>query len=327
MLLKNIRGQENAKNFIETVLSLDKAGHAYIFLGPEGVGKHKTAIEFAKLLNCTVRENNTNCMCLSCAKIDKGIHPDVFFIKKTSGSQNIPIEDIRVLSARFALKSFESRFKIAVIDAGYLTQEASNALLKILEEPGPDIIFILIAATTKSVSDTIISRCQKVRFSPLSSHDFAAILNEDFNIPGEEAAFLFALSGGNITKALILKEKGAMEWKNMVVDGFMKGSVATSFNLDSDLDKSDQEAACDILFGFCRDIIIYKHTKDNNLLINADRSKYISELAEATDQCRIEFWISCIEQAKLHIKANVNPRLTINALKENLGPVQDQAID
>jgi DNA polymerase III subunit delta' len=327
MPLKDIRGQENAKNFIETVLSLDKAGHAYIFLGPEGVGKHKTALEFAKLLNCAVREKNTNCTCLSCAKIDKGIHPDVFFIKKSPASQNIPIEDIRALSARFALKPFESRFKIAVIDAGYLKQEASNALLKILEEPGPDTIFILIATGTKSVSDTIISRCQRVRFNPLLSHDFAVILNEDFNVPEEEAAFLFALSGGNIKKALTLKDKGYMEWKNMVVDGFMKGSVAASFNLDSDLDKTDQEAACDILFGFCRDILIYKHTKDNSLLINTDRRRDIFELAENTDQCTVESWISSIEQAKLHIKANVNPRLIINVLKEDIRPASVQAAD
>jgi DNA polymerase III subunit delta' len=319
MSLKDIRGQDNAKNFIKTVLSLDKVGHAYIFLGPGGVGKHKTSIEFIKLLNCPVKEYDKSCMCISCSKIDKVLHPDVFFIEKPQGRQNIPIEDIRALSARFALKSFESRFKIAVIDAEYLTHEASNALLKILEEPGEDTIFILIASNTKLLADTIISRCQILRFGPLSSHDFAAILNEEFKISAKETAFLFALSGGNIKKALALKAKDAMAWKNMVVDGFMKDSVCASFNLDSDPDKGDQEAACDILFGFCRDIIIYKHTKDASLLINTDRSKEISELAETIDRRRIEFWISSIEEAKLHIKANVNPRLTASALKENLG--------
>lgn len=318
MPLKDIRGQENAKNFIKTILSLDKIGQAYIFLGPEGVGKHKTSIEFAKLLNCTVRGDDKSCICLSCAKIDKGIHPDVFFIEKGHGRQNIPIEDIRALTARLALKPFESRFKIAVIEAEYLTLEASNALLKILEEPGADTIFILIASNVRLVADTIISRCQRVRFSPLSSHDFISILSEEFKILGEEAVFLFALSGGNIKKALALKAKNAMTWKNMVVDGFMKDSVCAGFNIDSDIDKSDQEEACDILFGFCRDVLIYKHIKDSSLLINADRIKDISELAETTDQCRIEFWISCIEQAKLHIKANVNPRLAVNMLKENL---------
>jgi DNA polymerase III subunit delta' len=319
MPLRDIRGQDRVIESIKRALESERFSHAYIFLGPEGAGRHKTAKEFVKLLNCDLQTNDNCGECPSCVMIEKRSHPNVFFIEKEAGKKNISINDIRVLQHRFSLKPLKGRFNAAVIDAQDLTEEASNSILKILEEPLPHTIFILIASARKALLDTIVSRCQIMRFRPLSQTDAACILTENFNIEKKEALFLSSLSGNNVQRALLFRDADAVSWKNNVIDIFLPDSaMSLGENIISDNPIFDNEQLCGILMGFYRDVLVYKYTNKNDLLINKDRLKDIEVISEKADSADILIKIGYIEEAKRAFSANANLKLTLNLLKERL---------
>jgi DNA polymerase-3 subunit delta' len=320
MPLSEIKAQEKAIGILKASVSEARVAHAYLFLGPNGVGKHSAAIEFAKLLNCASREADNCGKCISCSKIEKAIHPDIFIISTEEGQRIIPIDKIRELSARLSLKPFEARYKIAVIDAQSLNEEASNALLKILEEPGADMLFILIAADANTLLDTIVSRCQVVRFRPLSRLDVMGILKMDFDIDEKEAGFLADLSGLNIKKALSLRGQDALAWKNAIIDEFSSDMplLPSGNNSIIDLARDMQQDAMDILLCFYRDVFVYKYTKDSSMIMNIDRREIILEFARKKDVANLKSAIDYIEEAKVSLEANVNSKLALKLLQEKL---------
>jgi len=319
MPLKDIKAQDKVVEFIKRSLASDKLSHAYLFLGASGVGKHKAAKEFAKFLNCTSRTDDSCGKCPSCIMIDKKAHPDVFFIEKETGKKNISIDAIRVLQVKLSLKPFQGRFNVAVIDAEDLAEEASNSLLKTLEEPSSGTIFILIASIQKALLDTMVSRCQIMRFRPLSQAEVAHILINDFNIDEKEAVFLSSLSGRNVTKALFLNDESVISWKNRIIDNFSNcGSSDPDQDIISGNGLLSNEQACDTLTGFYRDVLVYMYTSKNDLLINADRLEDIAAISKKEDSLKIQQKMGYIEEAKDAFRANANAKLTFSLLKERL---------
>ena len=320
MPLSEIKAQEKAIDILKASVSGSRVAHAYLFLGPDGVGKHSAAIEFAKLLSCA-SEKGDNCgKCDSCSKIEKAVHPDIFIISTEEGRRIISIDKIRELSARLSLKPFEARYKIAVIDAQSLNEEASSALLKILEEPGADTLFILIAVNANVLLDTIVSRCHVVRFKPLSRSDVIGILRTDFDIDEKEAGFLADLSGLNIKKALSLKGQDALAWKNVIIDEF-SSDVPSSYSGNKsiiDLTRDMQQDAMDILLSFYRDVLVYKYTRDSSLIMNIDRQETVLEFAERKEAASLNAAIGYIREAKVLLDANVNSKLAVKLLQEKL---------
>ncbi|TRZ49282.1 MAG: hypothetical protein D4S01_08940 [Dehalococcoidia bacterium] len=319
MPLKDIKGQDRVVESIKRSLASDKLSHAYLFLGPNGVGKHKTAKEFAKLLNCDSRADDNCGKCPSCVMTEKKAHPDVFFIEKEAGRKNISIVSIRALQIRLSLKPLQGRFNIAIINAQDLTEEASSSLLKTLEEPLSGTIFILIASIQRALLDTIVSRCQIMRFKALSQTEAVRILIRDFNIDEKEAMFLSSLSGCNVKKALLLKDEDAISWKNRIIDNFSNCGIP---NLGQDVILGNilltNEQACDILIGFYRDVLVYKYTNKDDLLINADRLEDIAAISGQEDSLKIQIKMGYIEEAKDAFRANANVKLTLSLLKERL---------
>ncbi len=320
MPLSKIKAQEKAIGILKKSASEAKLAHAYLFLGPNGVGKHSAAIEFAKFLNCASGEADNCGKCISCSKIEKAIHPDIFIISAEEGQRIISIDRIRELSARLSLKPFEARCRVAIIDAQSLNEEASNALLKILEEPGANMLFMLIAANVNSLLDTIVSRCQIVRFKPLGRHDVISILRMDFDINEKEAEFLADLSGLNIKKALSLKGQDALAWKNSVINEFSSSMSLLDPGNNSiiDMRRDMQQEAMDILLCFYRDVLVYKYTRDAGIIMNIDRQKIILEFAKKKDIASLNAAIGYIEEAKVSFEANVNSKLVVKLLQEKL---------
>jgi DNA polymerase III subunit delta' len=319
MPLKDIIGQDRVVGSIKRIFESGRFSHAYLFLGPEGSGRHKAAKEFVKLLNCDSKTDDNCGKCFSCIMTGKRLHPDVFFIEKEPGKKNISIEGIRLLQHRFSLKPLKGRFNAAIIDVQDLTEEASSSILKILEEPLQHTIFILIASAREALLDTIVSRCQIMRFRPLSQTDAAYVLTESFNIEKKEALFLATLSGNNVKNALVLKDSGAVSWKNTIIDIFLpNGPVGVVENSVFDNSIFDNEQLCGILSGFYRDVLIYKHTNKDDLLINKDRLQDIEAISDKSDSADVLNKIGYIEEAKRAFHANANVKLTMNLLKERL---------
>ena len=321
MSLSSIKSQKHAIDMLLAGQRESRLAHSYIFFGPEGSLKRQVAVEFAKSINCEIKKNDNCNSCSSCVRIDNLSHPDLFIISKEETKTKISIDSIRYLSSRIALKSFEAKYKVVIIEsAESMTQEAANSLLKVLEEPPKDTIFILLTSKIKALLDTIVSRSQVIRFKSLSRDEVASMLIKDHDISKKDADLLAVLSDRNISKAMRLYEQDILTFKNSIITWFLEGSLsqeeAGSYILTEKRPK--QTEALDILIGFIRDVLVYKMTKDDSLIINIDKIDDILSLAETQDIQTLQENIEAIEKTKFAINANVNGKLALRLLQEKL---------
>ena len=168
--LSQVIGQEVVTKTLSNAINYNKIVHAYLFCGPRGTGKTSTARILAKSLNCQSGITIDPCnKCISCESITKGNSLDVIEIDAASHRK---VEDAENLINRVSLGTYGSRFKIYIIDEVHmLTDHAFNALLKTLEEPPKNVIFILATTEEYKVIPTIISRCQKLDFKSVSQEE------------------------------------------------------------------------------------------------------------------------------------------------------------
>jgi DNA polymerase-3 subunit delta' len=178
MLFENIINQQKAKDIISGQLKSGKVPHAYLFLGEEGTGRKKTALELAKALNCLESAAEAACgKCASCIKIEHGIHPDVRVVdfayqakienKELEKQKSIKIDTIRAVQREISLKPSEGKWKIFIIEpAEKITLDAANCLLKTLEEPPEWTLLILLAKNRENLPATVVSRTQIIPFAP-----------------------------------------------------------------------------------------------------------------------------------------------------------------
>src|SRR5262247_938488 len=142
----DVIGQQKQLATLRAALTNGRLHHAYLFLGPEGVGKHLIALALAKAIHCGELKDDYCGGCINCRRIDGGNHPDVRVIEPLAGKKEISIQQIRELQRELNYRSFTGKRKIAIIDpATALNLSSQNALLKTLEEPPEDSLIILIA--------------------------------------------------------------------------------------------------------------------------------------------------------------------------------------
>lgn len=211
-----LAGQRRAKSLLEKSLSSGRIAHAYLFRGPEGVGKTLFAAAMAKALNCRLSGPAGACgKCPSCRKYDSGNHPDYKVEKPEKGV--IKIERVRQLNKSLSYPPYESQWRVVVMeDIHTMRPEAANSLLKTLEEPPEGNVLILTAETSKSLLPTISSRCQIIPFFPLGLEDTAVILRIQHNFDAEQAALLARLAEGSPGRALLLHETDMIAtWKDV----------------------------------------------------------------------------------------------------------------
>jgi DNA polymerase III subunit delta' len=212
MSFNDILNQAKAKEILAGQIKQNKIAHAYLFLGNDGVGRKKTAMEFAKVLNCQGDEN-----CQSCRKIDKGIHPDVQLVdfewqarfedKDLQLQKSIKIDTVRELQKRVNLKPGEGKWRVFIIEpAEKITLEAANSLLKTLEEPPAWTLMILLAKNKENLLPTIVSRAQVINFGPLDTKDIRDFLITKYGTDKEKAETLAVKAEGSLGAAVRLLE-------------------------------------------------------------------------------------------------------------------------
>ena len=202
-MFKEIVGQEKATTFLQRAVTGDTVASSYLFTGIQGIGKTTTAMAFALLINCLAPIDGDGCQqCSSCKKIIDGNHPDIVIIEPEKDKKTIGIHQIRDINKHLAFSPALGGYRIIIVDpAERMTDEAANAFLKALEEPPPYNIFILNVRDPGELLPTIVSRCQKVPFKPLSTEAVVNWLIQEENMDKEKANIISKLSEGSLGRA------------------------------------------------------------------------------------------------------------------------------
>lgn len=238
MSLETITGQARAKKFLAHLLKTGNLPHALLLSGMEGIGKGRLALELAKALHClTPPDPGTGAIacgtCEACRKIDRRVHPDLLWVEKEGTS--IKLARIKEVRERCRVRPFEGAFRVTVVqDAQALTEEAGNALLKILEEPPPRNVFILLALDAQMLLPTLVSRCCHVRCQPLDDQQVRDLVAERWNLSPSRAAQVARLSFGSLERARTWAEGDRVERCRQVVHRLLE--VARGPVLDLFLD-------------------------------------------------------------------------------------------
>jgi DNA polymerase-3 subunit delta' len=318
MSFKHICGQEKPIAFLKGAMEKGRLSHAYLFFGMRGVGKRTTAGVFARALNCKEGLPDACERCPSCLKAVSGNHPDIVVIQPSG--QFIRIQEIREIQSQMRFRPFEGRTRVFLIfDAETMNIAAANALLKTLEEPSPSNIMILVSSRPQQLPMTIISRCQQLRFRPLSREEIAGYLMAELNLGREEADILAASAEGSIGRAVEMQRDSDLKARDAVIDcisGCRQEDPLGNLSLAGALG-GEREVILknlDILRTWYRDVLVYGQTGDRERLIYRNRLETVKSFAEKISVPDVLKNIESLNQAEGAVERNANKQLTLETL-------------
>jgi DNA polymerase-3 subunit delta' len=333
----SIIDQERPLRILTTILRGGNIPHALLFTGIEGVGKHTAAITFAMALNCTapakigksaaqdekeISTPNGPCAgCRPCKKIQTGSHPDIIPIKPQG--QFIRIDQIRDLCRILSLKPYEARRRVVIVsDAHTMNPSAGNALLKILEEPPDQTILILIALRASELLPTILSRCQHIRFNPISRENLKAFLMEEEGMDSDGATVLATLANGSLSKARSLSRANWINRRKWLIkacgldssDALSSSSVGSLLAFAEKLSKNKEllGESLEIIKSYLRDLVVWKYCPDR--IINKDFMDWMPQISRKNSQASLLSKIEAIHEVQRDIQTNTNLRLALDVL-------------
>lgn len=226
MAWNDVRGHDELVAAFGRAVARGRLAHAYLFVGPPGVGKRLFARQLAKTLLCESPPAGRwdSCdVCPSCALVDAGTHPDLFAVARPEDKLEMPIEVIRELCNGLSLKPARGGRKIAVLDdADDLNEESANSFLKTLEEPPPGSVLILIGTSADRQLPTIRSRCQVIPFAPLTAELVEELLRADGDLESADVARLARMSGGSPGLARELADPKLWAFRTQVLEELVR---------------------------------------------------------------------------------------------------------
>ena len=353
---KDIIGQEQLKEHMQTALETGKVSHAYVIQGERLAGKEFIATIFAMALQCEKGGVEPCQECHSCKQAVNHNQPDIIWVTHEKPN-TIGVEDVRIqINNDMGIKPYSSRHKIYIIkDGEKMTVQAQNALLKTLEEPPEYGMILILTTNADALLPTILSRCVVLHMKPVKDELVRNFLMKTMEIPDYKADICVAFARGNIGKAkslacseefdlvreealTLMKYIGDMElWEIVAAVTKIKDSIGNKKkDKKKDKKKSEEKAGekkkekdeeldindyLDIISIWYRDVLLFKATNDVNHLIFKQEIQYIRKVADKCAYEGIEQILEALEKAKIRLKANVNFELTVELLlmtiKEN----------
>ena len=347
MPFDNVIGQARPKKILKRLLSSGRMPHALLLYGPEGIGKKAMAVQIAMAANCLKSEVDPCGQCSACRKISTLQHPDLrilhpgppevnpeheaaflsgmaenpYLVAPPARNRTIPIERTRELRREAILRPFEAKRKVALIfDADYMRPEAANALLKTLEEPPNELLFVLTTSRPGSVLPTILSRCQPLGLSKLSEEDIEHALVEQRRIPAEHpsARLTAKLADGNLTRAYEMldsehlgqERNEALEFLRISVEGTTVQALEWAESWSKNKDHVSPERFLELVLIWIRDAFLQLQSLPEEAT-NFDCMEDIVQLASALNDRVVGHFLSETERALEMISRNVNLQLVL----------------
>jgi len=290
----DIEEQNRAISILQKAYLNNSIAQAYLFDGISGIGKSLIAKVFIKLINCKQPTNDLNpCnKCSNCKSIESNNFIDLIHIKPKSSKEIIKIAEIREIEEKIAYKVYAGKKKVILIeDADQMNISSANAILKTLEEPPDNTIFILTASKLSRLPDTILSRCQKILFSPLSKELIYSKLKLEYtNENKNDLKVISAISQGSMTIAKEVLENNILEIRREFIEVVLGFSNKKLSNVIKFIKKIVKEFKGDkfyfliffleIVKSIMRDALLVNAKMPNTILLNTDFLDIIKKISE-----------------------------------------------
>jgi DNA polymerase-3 subunit delta' len=316
-----VYGHDWAQQLLRRTLQQGATRHAYLFLGPEHIGKTTLARAFAQAMTCENPVSETGLgacgHCRSCRLAAEGMHPDHRFFAP-AGNQLV-IDQIRTVVREASRSPVEARYKVFIITSFERANvNAANALLKTLEEPSATTRIILISHQPSGLLDTIISRCQLLRLRPLPEQTVIQALQEQKDLSEMDARRLARLSNGRLGTALSMADDPeAWQTYNQRIDAMLallqartadRMAFAREIEKDSHLETTLQEWLL-----WWRDVLILQNNS-GELVVNQEHLAQLGQLATSIPRDQVRRFIEAIMTTQDYLRKNVNRTLALEAL-------------
>ena len=331
----DICGHENIVHFLQSSINSQNVSSSYLFAGPSHLGKETVARKFIASLLCTTKEKNLPCGgCLNCRQLQSGLHPDFYTVAKEINikteklRREIVIDQIRNLKYKLQQATLFNGYKAALItEAQLMNLNAANALLKVLEEPTKNTVIIILADDLTNLPQTILSRCQVLRFLPVAKGEIKSYLEKT---KAKDADLIARQAHGRPGLALTLaNDKEFAKANKNNIESFFKASQ-TDLNsrltlldklVDWDKDEAVNVSRLNTLLEawqtVIRDIILIKSANEP-LVANAKHLAELKELSATWNFLKIRFILSKISQCSDYLFSNINSKSVLENLIINL---------
>ncbi len=340
-MLDQLTGNERVKSLLRRILEARRVPGALLFTGEDGIGKKLFALELAKALNCRTPQGVEGCgHCPACKRINidrfnypqsadsddwKGIiwtdHPDVGMV--VAPKRVLLVDQMRLIEREANYRPYEGKARVFLIeDADKLNDSSANALLKVLEEPPHTSHIVLLTSRPGTLLPTIRSRCQLIRFSPVSPPEIETHLLQNKIASAGETRIRARVARGSLGRAVATGFDEYLEMRKAMLrvlhalavsdDRIQLLRSAEEFN--DARHKDEYESRLDILEALIRDAWMLALHAPNDSVVNEDLLPELKKISERLDGRRSADWISQIEELREELIVNINRKAATDAL-------------
>ncbi|WP_374948513.1 ATP-binding protein [Mucilaginibacter sp.] len=354
MRFQDIIGQEATKQRLVTSVKENRVSHAQLFLGPEGSGSLALAVAYAQYLSCEDKQPEDSCgVCSSCRKYQKLMHPDLHFsypffakhkddtaltfieqwrdafinnpylsldiwrgyLEAENKQANINIAECHQIIKKLSFKPFESAYKILILWLPEYLDKEGNALLKVIEEPQPNTLFLLVAQNQDQILNTILSRTQLIKVPCLNYEDIKTHLINNHNQTETAASEIAYLSNGNMTEALAMLQHDTKSYHALFVQWLRlcfsnKGLEVLKF-VDSTAKMGRENQKNFLRYGtsFLRECCLLRSGAERIVKLPEQEMETARKMSAVMDIAQAQTIINELEKAHYHIERNANPKI------------------